>query len=200
MGGEGLKDVIVGERDVGYLDPGIAGVLEALNSLEKVETTSSCIGRITMVEGPVHWARDPESRIVFKTHGTITPHDILRVVGRGYRNLWLKATGPILHLATPSIECATHILSLARGYGFKHSGILSAKPGRIVVELLSASQLAAPLVLEGTVLISLSEESLSSLARVANEAVEWGRRGLEGLVSALTSAPGPCSHRGEVGG
>lgn len=198
MGREGLKDVIVGERDVGYLDPGIAGVLETLNSLGKVETTSSCIGRVTIVEGPVHWARDPGSRIVFKTHSKISPPDIIRVIGRGYRNLWLKATGPILHLATSSMECASHILSLARSYGFKHSGILSVKPDRIVVELLSAAQLAVPLRIEGALVVSLTEEALETLARVANETVEWGRRRLEGLVSALTSAPGPCSQRGEV--
>ncbi len=193
MGGEGIDKVIVEERDVGYLDPGIAGVLEALNSLGGVETTSSCIGRVTIVEGRHHWGRDPGSRIVFKTHGRITASDILRVIGRGYRDLWLRATGPILHLATPSPECASHIMMVARGYGFKHSGVISMKPGRLVVELLSAAQLAAPLVTAGTPVVALSHESLAALAEAANETVAWGRRGLEGLASALTSSPGPCA-------
>jgi len=182
------------ERDIGYLDPGISGILERLNALPLVATTSSCIGRIALVEGEWHWERDEGARIVYKTHGTLREEDILTVIARGYKNLWLKATGPILHIRTPTMDCALHILSAARRAGFKHSGIISAgSPGGIVVELIAATQIYAPLILEGRRLVRLDRESLAQLVKTANETVQEGRRRLEELARILASEPGACA-------
>ncbi len=192
-----IKRMLVEERDYGYLDHGIGEVLETLNSIGGIRTTSSCLGRVTIVEGPVHWGREEDSRIVYKTHGEITVGDILRVLSRGFADLWLKATGPILHLRTPSSECASHILRIARPHGFKHSGII-AMTGDYVVELLSAAQLAAPLARSGRILVRLDTRSLEALVDAANQTVREGRKGLWGLVRDLSSSPGPCSNPREV--
>lgn len=192
-----VKDDAVGsvllERDVGYLDIGIGPVLERLNSVKKIATTSSCLGRVSLVEGAVHWGRDDGSRIAYKTHGKISPELILRVLSRGFSNLWLKATGPILHARSSSLECALHVLLKARENGFKHSGIIShGGPGGTVVELMSASQLAVPLVVDGIVVVRTSREYLEALARRANETVQEGRRRLNSFVDALLADQGPC--------
>jgi len=182
------------ERDVGYLDPGISGILERLNSIPLIATTSSCIGRVALVEGEWHWERDEGARIAYKTHGTLREEDILTIIARGYRNLWLKATGPILHIRTPIMDCALHILAAARGAGFKHSGIISAGgPGGIVVELIAATQIYAPLILEGRRLVRLDRESLAQLVKAANETVKEGRRRLEELTESVVSEPGACA-------
>jgi tRNA wybutosine-synthesizing protein 3 len=184
---------VVRERDVGYLDPGIADVLNTLNSLGKLATTSSCNGRIAFVEGKVHWGRDRESRIVYKTHGRIIPEDILRIISRGFRDLWLKATGPIMHVRTNDFDCAMHLLEKARENGFKHSGIIShGNPGGIVVELMSANQMSTPLVADGAILVKLGSRQLSVLAEKANRTVEEGRRRLAWLVEDLARNPGFC--------
>jgi len=182
------------ERDIGYLDPGISGILEQLNSLPLVATTSSCIGRVALVEGEWHWERDEGARIVYKTHGALREEDVLTVLARGYRNLWLKATGPILHMRTPSMECALHILAVARRAGFKHSGIISAGgPGGIVVELIAATQFYTPLILNGRRLVRLDRESLAQLVNAANETVREGRRRLEEFTRTVVSEPGACA-------
>jgi len=189
----GIEKVIGEERDIGYLDPGIEDILRGLNSLKGVSTTSSCIGRVAIVEGPIHWGRGEDTRIVFKTHGRVRPEDILGVVGRGFDSLWLRASGPILHLRVSSLDCAAHILALARPHGFKHSGVISLSREGPVVELMSAAQLSAPLIADGRLLVRIDPVSLERLAETANMVVEEGRRGLRGLVSALTASPGPCS-------
>ena len=182
------------ERDVGYLDPGIAPILESLNSVPLLATTSSCIGRIALVEGERHWGRDEDARIVYKTHGTLRVEDLYRVAGRGFRDLWLKATGPILHVRTPSLECALHLLSHARRAGFKHSGIISmGSPGGIVVELTAAPQLYAPLIVGGRRLYRLDHSSLEALVETANRTVEEGRRRLYHLAESDSRDPGACA-------
>ena len=189
---DAVKSILL-ERDVGYLDVGIGPILETLNSVKNIATTSSCLGRIAIVEGIVHWGRDEDSRIAYKTHGKITPEAILRVLSRGFSNLWLKATGPILHARTNSLECALHMLSKARENGFKHSGIIShGTPSGTVVELMSASQLSTPLVVNGVVVIRMGREYLEALANKANSTVEEGRRRLKSFVDSLLADPGPC--------
>jgi len=188
-----IEDVIAEERDIGYLDPGIEEFLARLNSLPGIATTSSCIGRVSIVEGHIHWGRGEDTRIVYKTHGRVRPEVILTVLGRGYSSLWLRANGPILHLRVSSLDCAAHILSLARPHGFKHSGVISLSHEGPVVELMSAAQMSTPLVLGGRPLVRLDQASLARLTDAANMVVEEGRRGLEGLVSALIASPGPCS-------
>ena len=190
---EEALNAIIRERDIGYLDPGIADILNALNSLRKLATTSSCIGRIAFVEGKVHWGRDGDSRIVYKTHGRIAPEDIIRVLSRGHRDLWLKATGPIMHVRISDFECALHLLEKAREHGFKHSGIISyGNPGGIVVELMSANQMSAPLAINGIILVKLGGRQLNVLADKANRTVEEGRRKLRLLVENLLKEPSVC--------
>jgi len=187
-----IDDVIIEERDVGYLDPGIEAVLRTLNSLEGVSTTSSCIGRVALVEGKYYWGRDEDSRIIYKTHGRITGSKILEVLSRGFSDVWLRASGPILHLRVSSIDCALHILGAARPYGFKHSGIIAVGED-VVVELMSAAQMSMPLRVEGRTVVRTDPGSLEALAGLANSVVEEGRSRLYRLASALSSSPGPCS-------
>ncbi len=185
--------VTVTERDVGYLDPGIGGLLDVFNRMGRLATTSSCIGRIALVEGKVHWGRDGESRIVYKTHSHLTPEELVRVLSRGYQNLWLKATGPIMHMRTNSVECARYLLEKAREHGFKHSGIISYDGSSgVVVELMSASQISTPLVVDGVIVVKLGRRHLEALVRRANGAIEEGRRRLSSLASELSTNPGAC--------
>ncbi len=183
---------IVEERDVGYLDPGIASILERLNSLPGLATTSSCIGRVALVEGRVHWGRDEDSRILYKTHGEVTVEEIVRVLSRGTPDVWLKATGPIMHVRARSLGCALHLLSLARESGFKHSGIIAhSSEGGSVVELLSAAQMAVPLVVGGSPVFS-STRQLALIAEKANMTVREGRARLARLVDQIAGSPGSC--------
>ncbi len=190
---EEARDIVVKERDIGYLDPGIEEIINILNGIPGIATTSSCIGRVTIIEGVVHWGRDGDSRILYKTHGLLKPVDIEKILSRGFRNAWLKATGPILHVRTKTLECALHLLSKARETGFKHSGIISySQEGGAVVELLSASQMAAPIVINGVSIVKTGSH-LELLAGKANSVVEEGRSRLYSLVSELMRNPGPCA-------
>lgn len=189
----GLRDILIEERDIGYLDPGIEDVLDRLNSLRGVATLSTCIGRVSIVEAEKPWERGEEaSRVVYKTHGAVGEEDIERILSLGLCNLWLKASGPIMHLRVASLECALHILGYARRSGFKHSGIISVGGERgVVIELMSATQVTMPLRIACKDLVYPGRTGI--VAEIANNTVEEGRRRLSELVSLLASDPGPCS-------
>ncbi len=176
-----IRSVLFEERLIGYLDPGAERYLAPLNEPPKLYTTSSCTGRIAIVEGRFHWLRD-DARIVFKSHDPITVHDVERVLKRPFSDLWLKATGPILHLRAYSLECALELLDAARQSGFKHSGLISAGETGYTVEVMSSIQLNAPLRLGGVDM--LARESLDRLVELSNRALEEGRRRLEQLARA----------------
>ena len=178
---------IMEDRLIGYLDPHIDPILAAINEIPLLATTSSCIGRITIVEGRRYWLRD-NARIVYKTHDPISVDDIERVMRRPFTDLWLVASGPILHLKTPSFRCGLEVIATARNAGFKHSGLISASE-LYVVELMSSTQIYAPLRSRGKDLVERS--SIGLLASLANETVAEGRQRLSRLVESLTSLE-PC--------
>ncbi|MGC8566410.1 MAG: tRNA-wybutosine modification methyltransferase TYW3 [Caldisphaera sp.] len=177
-----IKEILLLERIIGYLDPFAEEYLIKLNNNE-ISTSSSCMGRITVIEGKWHWERN-RARIVLKSHKPITIYDLSNVIARPFDNLWLKVTGPIIHLKTNKISCAFLILDSARKSGFKHSGIFSNSNGLYTVELLSAIQIAMPLKINNTYTINPS--SLNNVIEIANNALLEGHRRLNKLVE-LTS-------------
>ncbi len=180
-----IEAILVEERLIGYLDPGAEEVLLKLNKPAKLETTSSCMGRVSIVEGEWHWMRD-EARIVYKTHDTLTLDEVERVLSRPFTDLWLKASGPIIHLKSSSIECAHSLIQLARIHGFKHSGIISAqRGGHAVVELMSSLEMSLPLRVRNRDIIR--EESLVEVVELANRIVNLGRRRLYSLAEVVSS-------------
>jgi tRNA wybutosine-synthesizing protein 3 len=189
---ESVLKRIIEDSIIGYLDPGILGILVDMNSLQGLATTSSCSGRITLVEGDRHWDRS-SSRIVYKAHVRVEPGDLYRVISRPFPSLWLKVSGPIIHVRTESLECALHLLEKARRHGFKHSGIVSIKPGEeggVVVELMSSIDVAIPVRIRNREL--LRGEEAAGMADLFNSFLEEGRRRLESLAKDLVSDPGPC--------
>ncbi len=178
------------DKLIGYLDPGIKPILIKLNSIPLIATTSSCIGRITIIEGRKPWSRSG-SMIIYKTHVYPNPDKIRKVVSKPFKNLWLKATGPILHARTPRLECASRLLEVFRPHGFKHSGIISLDPRRgYTVELMSGVDVTTPVRMDGLQLIDV--DNLILTAKMLYSYIEEARRGLMEAVEEITSQPGSC--------
>ncbi len=187
---EQVWSMIEEDRLIGYLDPGIEEVLGKLNRIPLIATTSSCIGRITIIDGVRPWDRR-DSLIVYKTHTRPMPSEVHRVLSRPFRNLWIKATGPILHLRTPSIQCASWTLEVFRPHGFKHSGIISLDQARgYTVELMSGVDVTAPIRLDGRDIVEPGRVQ-EILDRVMDY-IEDARRGLAEAAERLEASPGPC--------
>ena len=195
---EELPRRILEERDIGYLDPGIEPILERINSVPGLATTSTCMGRVTIVEGEWPWLRGEEgARIVYKTHGKLTLERLMSALSAHYCNLWLRVSPPLLHVRASTEECALHLLDLARRTGHKHSGIISLAGGAgIVVEIMSGAQFTVPLTARCARTLSISVESLERLVSLVNDTIEENRRRLSALAELLSENPGPCDESG----
>ncbi|MCE4624798.1 MAG: hypothetical protein F7C35_02905 [Desulfurococcales archaeon] len=190
-----LPESLLRERDIGYLDPGIEEILEKLNSLPQLATTSTCIGRVMIVASRYPWERGDESSIVvYKTHDKVRIEDVLRTLSNNsFCYLWFKVSPPIFHVRVKSLECAQYLIEKARKFGFKHSGIISHNEvSGIVVELMSSAQLVSPLILDCVPLYRNSLSSIERLVDMSNEIVGINRERLNLFSQEISSEPGPC--------
>ena len=167
------------DREIGYLDPGIEPLLKTINSREKSYTTSSCSGRVTVIDSPKPWIRG-ESEVVFKKHARVEPEELLPYVNTKPKYaFWAQATGPILHIITLDLDEARLMLEAGRRSGFKHSGIMSVSSKGFLVELVSGSQVN--ILLRTREAIIINPESINTIAEVLNSVLDEAKLRIDRL-------------------
>ncbi|MFH1637389.1 MAG: tRNA wybutosine-synthesizing 3 family protein [Candidatus Woesearchaeota archaeon] len=138
----------------GYIDEDIKTLLEKINSHPEYETTSSCSGRIVLLNSQ----RKGESKWLFKSHAPVKAEDIIEALeGRA----WFMQEPIILHVRCKTLDAAEKLLSIANSLGLKKSGITSVKG--IMVEVKGTERIET--VLEKGM---VSEEYIRLLVEEAN--------------------------------
>jgi len=149
---------------VGDVDKEIIPLLNAINSLQDYYTTSSCAGRIQLFN-------DLGSKIknysIACWHRKVNPKEVVKEVKAVSGILYFKCEPPILHIAARDSEAARRLLIAARESGFKHSGIQSIKPERVMVELVSTESIDAPIMDKNKKLVS--DNYIKHLTILANK-------------------------------
>lgn len=180
---EEFRQRVAEDREIGYLDPGIEDVLQRFFERPKSYTTSSCSGRITIVDAERPWTRDG-STVVYRTHDPASLNEVMGVLSKpATHTFWLIAAGPIIHVICYDEEEAYEVLRIARDAGFKHSGILSKTSKGVIVELRTGIRIVAPLK-EGNRML-VGEGYVAKLLEYANRAVAEGRERLRRLSRLL---------------
>ncbi|MCC6015970.1 MAG: hypothetical protein LM582_02895 [Desulfurococcaceae archaeon] len=163
--------------EIGYADRDIIDFIKLVFTKRNVFTTSSCSGRITIVDALYPWLRD-ESYIVFKKHEPVTVEEVVSIVSsKPLHRFWLISSGPIIHFIAPGIEVACKVLSIAREAGFKHSGIISVSEEGVVIEVVSGTWTSFLLKDGEYVLVN----DLNKVVAIANEILIEGKKRLEKL-------------------
>lgn len=174
-----LEDV-----EIGYVDRDIKDLILLVFSKKNVFTTSSCSGRITVVDSTYPWQRD-EAFVIFKKHEPIQLNELTSIIEqRHMHRLWLIVSGPIIHFNAVDLTTANKLLSIARSAGFKHSGILSIGSGGIVVEVVSG--IWVPFLLKDR--DGYVAGDLPRIVSIANEMLREGKQKLEKLFKFLRDA------------
>ena len=170
------------EFEEGRVDYDLMDLLNLINNLGDYYTTSSCSGRIQVIE-----ARMPGDkysiRVLGKWHWTISLEDLLEALKKGEKNVWLMAQPPILHVAARSFEDALKIMSLARKSGFKHSGVQVFKPDRVHVEIMASEEMTVTLIWKGVWIVNRRE--LSLLVEISNELLKRAKEKLQRFKRAI---------------
>ncbi len=153
-------------------------LLEA-NSVDGIFTSSSCSGRVMIVEAEKLYDKRGGFRKVFVWH-TIPGMDVflarLRECVSELENVWVLVREPIIHFNTLDLETALKILRIARDAGLKHSGIMSVSRNRVVVEVLADDRLDIPVKLWGEIVVPPT--SWETIYRVSTATLARGKEKL----------------------
>ncbi len=174
-------------RDVerGLVDEEMIPVIELVNQrLEYCYTTSSCSGRIVVIEAPEPGDK-PGARILGKWHRRVEAQEVAEALKRASskRLVWASAQGPLLHVACLEKEDARTILRAGHLAGFKYSCIHVAYGERWIVELRSAERIDIPVYFRGRRVM----EDSSLLAEILNYYLGLGKVRIPRLVRALAA-------------
>jgi tRNA wybutosine-synthesizing protein 3 len=139
----------------GLVDEEIIPILNKINNLDNYYTTSSCIGRVGIMEIPKDKNPKLYSRWLGKWHHYATydeMFDALKERKNGY--IVFVMNSPILHIACKDIESAKKMLELALHSGLKASSIKSVSDRRVIVEILTTYKVDAPIGEDGKLFVN----------------------------------------------
>ncbi len=149
---EALKSLFtaVQERKV---DEDIIDLLMLINSIEGIYTTSSCSGRIGIIEEPALGAK-PMARWLIKVHRLIEFEEAKSSLKKARTGLiFLKSQPPIFHVVAEDMEKAKMLHELGLSSGFKYTTFKSIS-SRYLIEINATEYLTAPLGKDGKILVS----------------------------------------------
>ncbi|MEM4511212.1 MAG: hypothetical protein QXD25_00140 [Nanopusillaceae archaeon] len=151
------------------VDREILHVINLINSSNDYFTTSSCAGRIVLIKVPNDLKKQRDV-FIFKSHQIVRFEDIFDILKKNYTlfdNIWLKQEPFIIHVSCRNLKSAIKILKISSKVGLKHSGILSLKKSRIIVEIIGNEKVET--ILSKNKKIIVSEEYLKDLVEEANK-------------------------------
>ncbi|AEC51418.1 hypothetical protein PNA2_0502 [Pyrococcus sp. NA2] len=174
---EALKSLFQAIKN-GKVDEDIIELLLLINSIKGIYTTSSCSGRIGIIEEPSLGAK-PLSKWLIKVHRPITfeeAKDALKNAKAGI--IFLKSQPPIFHVVAESLENAKKVHEVGLASGFKYT-TFRAISSRYLVEINGTEYLTVPLGRDGKILVS--DDYLKFAIEIGNEMLIRGKSRLSRL-------------------
>ncbi|MBU0628381.1 MAG: hypothetical protein KKC75_04270 [Nanoarchaeota archaeon] len=187
----------------GSIDPDIRNLVDLINSLEDYYTTSSCSGRIVIIE---LIEKKKDTKFIFVEHNKAKFNSIksslktmrLNQVDGGGRedgnieskeanpktknNLWFKQESLILHVCCRDLKSAEELLSIVRNSGIKRAGIISLR-NRIIIEIIGTEHMETLIAKDGNLLVD--DKFLKVLIAEANKKLERNKRNVDKLYLEL---------------
>jgi tRNA wybutosine-synthesizing protein 3 len=155
--------------DENKADEGILPILKIINDSQEYFTSSSCAGRIVLLEIPVIGDKR-QAKFLGIWHRTIKQPELLSAAKKSSKGMiWLLAQSPIIHIAAKTNIAADRLVKIANASGFKNSNLKSfgKKP---VVEVCSTERLDAPIGRNS--ILFCNDEHLKLLVKISNEIME----------------------------
>ncbi|MEM4718201.1 MAG: hypothetical protein QXE81_05525 [Desulfurococcaceae archaeon] len=172
------------DLEIGYLDRDLLPLLVLINKDIDFYTTSSCSGRIVILDADYPWERD-EARIVFKSHTPINRNEMRSINNlKVHKKIWIIVNGPIIHIYSKNLRKAALILRTAREVGFKHSGIIHASRDKgVFIELVTGVYTSHLLKTRNEEITQANQ--MFKLVEIFNDALIEGKKRLDKLYIAL---------------
>jgi len=127
------------------VDKKIIPVLDIINSQQDLQTTSSCAGRILLLQIK---KTKKDAKKFFVWHDKLDYKEFLAVLSKikTKKYFWLRVEPFILHIVANNLEAANKILIAMKKAGVKRGGI-NFISNKISIEIMGHTQLLVPLEL-----------------------------------------------------
>lgn len=168
----------------GEVDFAIKPLLDIINSKPDYFTTSSCAGRIVILQLPKLGDKE-NAEFLGKWHREVELEEVKGVFSKiqDKNKVFLITQSPIVHVRCKTLDSAISLRNKAVGSGLKYSTLKSitlnskSEPVKIVVEILSSENIHIP-ISEGKKLYP-DEEYLNFMIENANYALNRAQEKLE---------------------
>ncbi|ASJ08063.1 hypothetical protein A3L11_02010 [Thermococcus siculi] len=178
---EALVSLFTAMKD-GKVDEDIIDLLLLINSIKGIYTTSSCSGRIGIIEEPALGAK-PLSRWLIKVHRPVEFEEAREALRNAREGLiFLKSQPPIFHIVAEDLERAKKLHELGLASGFKYT-TFKVVSKRHLVEINATEYLTAPLGRDGRVLVD--DEYLRFAVGVGNDMLKRSKGRLPRLEASF---------------
>lgn len=145
------KEKILSKVDMskkGYVDDEIKDIVDEINGKEDYCTTSSCAGRITLLERKS--SKKIDAKWLYSSHSPVEFQDI-RKYFKSKSDVWLMQESCIIHVFCRTLEAAELLLRACREAGFKRSGIIALK-NKIMIESMGNEKVETIVMKNGKLL------------------------------------------------
>jgi len=167
---ESTKKDILGKTDksnVGGIDKPILELCESINASNDYFTTSSCSGRITLIDDREKKAPDV---FLFRSHKKVELDELKKGLNQASEKVssglvFFKQEPCLIVVSSRDKDKQWELFNYARNNGWKKSGILSMDR-KMLVELMSVENISFPVVKDGEILVS--DEMLKIVLEKAN--------------------------------
>jgi tRNA wybutosine-synthesizing protein 3 len=148
------------------VDMQVISLINYINSLEDFYTTSTCSGRISILQDV---GSKKDNFHLGKWHREVKFSEVKKAIENLPKEgvTWFKQESSILHIVSRTLERGKFLLTLGLSSGFKHSGIQGFKDGRFLIEICSSERIDAPIAENGVFLVN--EHYLKYITKLANE-------------------------------
>ncbi|KAK7939995.1 hypothetical protein WMY93_003321 [Mugilogobius chulae] len=167
----------------GAVDVDIAGLVCLLNGMEQYFTTSSCSGRVILIDGSSESSdvQKQNCQWLFVSHQKCTPEQLSEAVSRAGGDAVLKFEPFVLHVQCRRLDDAQLMHSVAINSGFRNSGLTAIR---------STHGLEVPLTHQGSLLVS--QDYIHFLCHICNQKMDENLRRIhrfeENLRKSLAAA------------
>ena len=170
----------------GEVDEDIIPLLDFINYGSEYYTTSSCSGRIVLLQLPKIGDK-LNSKFLCKCHREVEFERILDGVKKHTSGLlFFMVQSPIIHIVSPNQRAAKELMGIALACGFKYTRIKEIKEN-VLVEILSTENLSVPLGENGEILVS--DEYIKFLVEMGNQLLKRAKEKLRCFERTLRNSP-----------
>ncbi|XP_013369962.1 PREDICTED: tRNA wybutosine-synthesizing protein 3 homolog isoform X3 [Chinchilla lanigera] len=160
----------------GSVDEDVVDLVQLLNAREQFFTTSSCAGRILLLDGGMNGFEVQKQNCcwLLVTHKPCVKEDVVVALKKASGDAVLKFEPLVLHVQCRQLQDAQLLHSVAVDSGFRNSGITVGKKGKTMLAVRSTHSLEVPLSHKGKLMVT--EEYIDFLLNIANQKMEENKR------------------------